>query len=143
MSSSPNFDALRAGDRIPGLRISVDPVQQFFFSASEYLGHRIHYDHLWTTQVEGHDAILISTTLLEATMHRVLAAWAGPKAWITRLSLQNHNKVYPREELAFDATVLETRRAGAEQIVDMQLTIEKAQTVVVMSGKATVVLNRR
>ncbi len=83
------FDDVAVGQSIPVLRVTVDPVQMFFFSAATYNGHRIHYDHRWATEVEGHPDIVVQGPLQAALLARALTDWMGPTGRLVRFAVQN------------------------------------------------------
>ena len=50
------------------MRMEPDPVMLFRFSALTFNGHRIHYDHPYTTQVEGYRGLVVHGPLLALAM---------------------------------------------------------------------------
>lgn len=63
--------------------ITPDPVMLFRYSALTYNGHRIHYDHPYTTEVEGYPGLIAHGSLL-ATLLLDLMRRETPKATLER-----------------------------------------------------------
>jgi acyl dehydratase len=137
------FDEVVVGQSIPELRVTVDPVQMFFFSAATYNGHRIHYDRRWATEVEGHEDILVQGPLQAALLARAITDWIGPTGRLLRFTVQNRASAHPGEELHFTAEVTALRDGGEVGLVDLELRGFKDGDHLLVPGAATVQLPKR
>ena len=143
MADQLYFEDVNAGDEIPTLSVTVDPVQMFFFSAATYNGHRIHYDKTWATEVEGYPDILVHGPLQAALLARALTDWAGGGGRLVKYAVQNRATAFPGEELRFKGTVTAKREENGTALVDLAIQGEKGENEVLMPGTATVSLPRR
>jgi hydroxyacyl-ACP dehydratase HTD2-like protein with hotdog domain len=137
------FEDINVGDPVPAGRETVNELQMFFFSAATYNGHRIHYDHRFATEVEGHPDIVVHGPLQVALVARTLTDWVGPRGRLLSLSLQNRASAYPGEELRISGTVVGKREEDGAALVDVQLNEEKGEGVLLIPATATVSLPRR
>jgi hydroxyacyl-ACP dehydratase HTD2-like protein with hotdog domain len=143
MADQLYFEDVNAGDEIPMLSVTVDPIQMFFFSAATYNGHRIHYDKNWATEVEGYPDILVHGPLQAALLARALTDWAGGGGRLVNYAVQNRASAFPGEELRFKGTVTAKREENGIALVELAIQGEKGENEVLMPGTATVSLPRR
>jgi hydroxyacyl-ACP dehydratase HTD2-like protein with hotdog domain len=143
MSEQVYFEDINVGDAVPSGTETVDELQMFFFSAATYNGHRIHYDHPFATEVEGHPDIVVQGPLQVALVARTLTDWVGPRGRLVSLSLQNRASAYPGEELRISGTVVGKREEDGAALVDVELNEEKGDGVLLIPATATVSLPRR
>jgi hydroxyacyl-ACP dehydratase HTD2-like protein with hotdog domain len=143
MADQLYFEDVNAGDEIPTLSVTVDPIQMFFFSAATYNGHRIHYDKNWATEVEGYPDILVHGPLQAALLARALTDWAGGGGRLVNYAVQNRASAFPGEELRFKGTVTAKREENGIALVELAIQGEKGENEVLMPGTATVSLPRR
>lgn len=133
------FESVHVSDHLPGLTVSVDERQLFFFSAATYNGHRIHFDRRWATEVEGYPDLVVHGPLQAAIMARFVTDWIGPRGSLLRFSSRNLRVVHPSEQLQFRGTVthVEPEEDGNAGVVDLEL-LESSEAGVAMSGSARV-----
>ena len=67
--------------------MAPDPVLLFRYSALTFNGHRIHYDHKFTTEVEGYPGLVVHGPLL-ATLMAGLARRERPEARVARFEFR-------------------------------------------------------
>jgi acyl dehydratase len=139
---SPYFEDVHTGDAIPGLTVTVDETQMFFFSAATYNGHRIHYDRDWAIDVEGYDDVLVQGPLQSALLARAVTDWIGGRGRLVTYSVQNRAVAYPGERLVFGGVVTAKRVDGDVALVDLDIAGGRGDAVL-MPGTATVALPRR
>ena len=133
------FEDVRVGDAVPAVTETVDEVRMFFFSAATYNGHRIHYDHRFATEAEGHPDVVVQGPLQVALVARTLTDWAGPGGRLVKLAVRNRASAYPGEELRITGVVVAKR----DGLVDVELREEKGDGVLLIPATATVSLPRR
>ncbi len=143
MAGQTYYEDVAVGDPIPTLAVTVDERQMFFFSAATYNGHRIHYDKMWATEVEGYPSVLVQGPLQAALLARAITDWAGPDGRLVSYSIQNRATAFPGEELRFTGTVTGKAEDGDRSLVDLEIRGEKGDGEILMPGTATVSLPRR
>jgi hydroxyacyl-ACP dehydratase HTD2-like protein with hotdog domain len=144
-SSHPNpaarsdFADISIGDHIAELVVSFDTVQLFFFSAATYNAHRIHYDHAWATQIEGHADTVVHGPLQVAVIARVLTDWIGPRGRLVELSVQHRASVHIGETVRVCGTVTHKRVAEDATTLKLDISAERGDpAIVVIHGTAKV-----
>ncbi|MCU1614605.1 MAG: MaoC like domain protein [Frankiales bacterium] len=143
MSDQVHFEDVTVGDAVPAGTETPSQLQMFFFSAATYNGHRIHYDHPFAVGVEGHPDVVVQGPLQVAVIARTLTDWVSPDGRLVSLSLQNRASAYPGEELRIQGTVVAKREEDGRCLVDVELTEEKGEGVLLIPATATVSLPRR
>jgi 3-methylfumaryl-CoA hydratase len=73
--------------------MAPDPVLLFRYSALTFNGHRIHYDHKFTTEVEGYPGLVVHGPLL-ATLMVELARRERPEARVARFEFRAERPVF-------------------------------------------------
>lgn len=117
--------------------------QLFFYSAASYMGHRIHYDLIWTRDVEGYPNLLVQGSLQSSLMAKTVTDWIGPKGRLVRFSYKNRAAAFLGDELRFVGRVAAKREAGGKVLVDIDIHEEGGDGEILMPGSATVALPRR
>lgn len=141
MADQLYVEDVSVGDRIPTLSVQVDPTQMFYFSAATYNAHRIHYDKVWATEVEGYPDLVVQGPLQSALLARALTDWIGGQGRLVRFAIQNRAVAFPGDELRFDATVTEVQVDTGR--VTLEILGSKGTGEALMPGTATVSLPRR
>ncbi|OBK48170.1 MaoC family dehydratase [Mycobacterium sp. 1081908.1] len=137
------YEDVAVGDRMPTLTVTVDETQLFFFSASTYNGHRIHYDKEWARTVEGYDDVLVHGPLQAALLARAIGDWIGGRGRLVSFSVQNRAVAYPGQPLSFGGEVTGKRLTeNGAGLLDLEIAGRRDDTVL-MPGTATVELPRR
>lgn len=136
------YEDVHVGDALPGLTVTVDERQMFFFSAATYNGHRIHYDKDWARTVEGYDNVLVQGPLQAALLARAITDWIGGRGRLVEYAVQNRAVAFPGEELSFGGVVTGKRLVDGTGLVDLDIAGRRGSTVL-MPGTATVALPRR
>jgi hydroxyacyl-ACP dehydratase HTD2-like protein with hotdog domain len=137
------YDDVGVGEQIPTLTVAVDETQLFFFSATTYNGHRIHYDKEWARGVEGYDDVLVQGPLQAALLARAIGDWIGGRGRLVSFAVQNRGVAYPGQQLTFGGEVTGKRPTDNDAgLVDLKIAGRRDDTVL-MPGTATVELPRR
>jgi acyl dehydratase len=113
------------GDEIPGLSITLSPVELFLFSAATHNGHRIHYDRRWATEQEGYPGLVVHGPLQTALLARVLTDWAGPAGQLLNLEVRNRAPAFDGQTLRLTATVVSKDDAIPGPLVKVALSVER------------------
>lgn len=130
------LSSIRIGDTLPERLFTPDTVQLFMYNAAIWNPHRIHYDHPYTQEVEGHPGLLIDGPLQGDWLSQIVLEWIGDAARLATFEYSNRQAAYVGETL---------RAAGSVEAVDvnrrevrLQLAVFNEQGQVVTPGAATV-----
>ncbi|HJV11958.1 MAG TPA: MaoC/PaaZ C-terminal domain-containing protein [Burkholderiales bacterium] len=95
---------MKPGDTLPPLEKTFTPVDLFAYGAATWDWHRMHYD-VEFARSKGLAAPVIDGQMYGALFARVAMGWAGPRAFITRLSLRMKSMAYAGDTLRAVGTV--------------------------------------
>jgi acyl dehydratase len=95
---------MKPGDTLPPLEKTFTPVDLFAYGAATWDWHRMHYD-AELARSKGLAAPVIDGQMYGALFARVAMGWAGPRAFITRLSLRMKSMAYAGDTLRAVGTV--------------------------------------
>ena len=95
---------MKPGDQLPPLEKTFTPVDLFAYGAATWDWHRMHYD-AELARSKGFRAPVIDGQMYGALFARVAMGWAGPRAFITRLSLRMKSMAYAGDTLRAVGTV--------------------------------------
>lgn len=95
---------MKPGDTLPPLEKTFTPVDLFAYGAATWDWHRMHYDAEFARS-KGLAAPVIDGQMYGALFARVAMGWAGPRAFITRLSLRMKSMAYAGDTLRAVGTV--------------------------------------
>jgi hydroxyacyl-ACP dehydratase HTD2-like protein with hotdog domain len=111
MTARAEFVLPRPGDALPVREFRPDIVQMFFYNAALWNAHRIHFDHAYATQVEGHPGLVIAGPLLGDYLAQLVLEWLGDAGRLASIEYSNRRVSYVGEVL---------RATGRVQSVDRQ-----------------------
>lgn len=141
--TSPRYEDLSIGDRLPPFVTVVSRAQMFLFSAATNNAHRIHYDRSWAIEEEGLRDIVVHGPLHGALMARAVTDWAGPEARMTGYAMRHRRPGFPDEEIRFDGEVVAMRRQDGQNIVDVEIRETNANGEILGTGRISVALLSR
>ena len=131
-----DLEKLNVGTELPQRQHSATNVSLFMYNAAVWNAHRIHYDETYTTEVEGHPAIVIDGPLQGDWLSQVALNWVGAQGKVASFGYSNRKASYLGEVLisggAVTAVDLQNRQ------VELALFIKNEAGDVVTPGNATV-----
>jgi len=116
------------GDFAVGTEVSTESrtptaVDLFMFSAAAWLLHRIHYDLPFTTEHDGHPALLIHGPLQGMYLVQSAQRWVGPGATLKSVRYRHHAPAYLGDTLVCGGSV--TNVDEAEGTVELELWVKR------------------
>lgn len=132
------IDDIRIGGELPPIEMEITLTSLVMYAAATWDFHRYHYDQRFVADA-GMAAPFMDGQMAGALMARQLMSWAGPDAFVRRLSFRLRNMVFAGERIVLGATVGGITRAQGVASVDLRQSIVKADgTEVVRDAAATV-----
>ena len=95
----PRLDAIVEGMSLGPLTRAPDAMDLFLYSAAVWLPHRIHYDEPYTTEVEGHPALLVQGPLQGVYLTQLLGESFGDAVELRSLRFRHQAPVYVGQTL--------------------------------------------
>lgn len=123
-----------AGTEIPIVARTPNAMDLFMFSASAWLLHRIHYDLAFTTEHDGHPALLIHGPLQGVYMTQAVERWLPRMVRLRSVSYRHLAPAYLGDTLECGGLVIGADEGSATFEVD--LWIRKTDGTVTTTGKA-------
>jgi 3-methylfumaryl-CoA hydratase len=129
---------LNVGDALPERRHTPTNVSLFLYNAAVWNAHRIHYDEVYTKEVERHPGIVIDGPLQGDWLAQCVMNWLGDAGVLVRFSYSNRIATYLGETLVSGGRI--TAIDAAQRRVDIELFVKNAEGNVTSPGGATVQL---
>jgi 3-methylfumaryl-CoA hydratase len=124
------------GGEAPVQRRTPSALDLFMFSASAWLLHRIHYDTPFTTEHDGHPALLIHGPLQGVYLVQTAESWLGEGARLKTISYRHLAPAYLGDTLECGGKVLDVD----DGVVEVELWARKSDGTVTTTGTARFVL---
>ena len=140
MSASPRISAVQVGDALPSRELHIDTVELFLYNAVLWNAHRIHFDHPYSTQVEGHAGLVIAGPLLGDYLTQVAVEWMGDAGQLRSVEYSNRRVAYIGEVLQSTGRISAVDREQGE--VTVELSILNGAGEVTTPGSAVIRLPR-
>ncbi|MDB2594910.1 hypothetical protein N9Y23_01140 [Pseudomonadales bacterium] len=131
-----DLEKLNVGTELPQRQHSATNVSLFMYNAAVWNAHRIHYDETYTTEVEGHPAIVIDGPLQGDWLSQVALNWVGAQGKVTSFGYSNRKASYLGEVLTSGGAVTAVDLQNRQ--VELALFIKNEAGEVVTPGNATV-----
>jgi acyl dehydratase len=97
---------MKIGDTLPALEKTFTTVDLFAYGAATWDWHRMHYDAEYARS-KGFPGPVIDGQMYGAVFARAAMQWAGPRAFITNLSLRMKSMAFAGDTLRAEGTVTE------------------------------------
>ncbi|MGB8691882.1 MAG: hypothetical protein WCD08_00040 [Steroidobacteraceae bacterium] len=140
MSASPRINDVRIGDALPSRELHIDTIELFLYNAALWNAHRIHFDHPYTTQVEGYAGLVIAGPLLGDYLTQLAVEWMGDTGQLLSVEYSNRRVAYIGEILQAVGKVSAVDRDQGE--VSIELAILNRAGEVTTPGSALIRLSR-
>ena len=130
------LENLTIGAELPLRQHTATNVSLFMYNAAVWNAHRIHYDETYTTEVEGHPAIVIDGPLQGDWLSQVALNWAGAQGNVMSFGYSNRKASYLGEVLTSGGVI--SAIDLQKRSVELTLFIKNEADEVVTPGTATV-----
>ena len=110
---------MRPGDPLPPFEKTFTAVDLFAYGAATWDWHRMHYD-VELARSKGFAAPVIDGQMYGAVFARVAMRWAGPRAFITKMSLRMKSMAFAGDTLRAEGSVTSVSEATA--VLEQRLT---------------------
>ena len=90
----PKFDDIKPGDTLPEREYVPTNVSLFLYNAAIWNAHRIHYDEIYTKEVEKHPAIVVDGPLQGDWLTQAVLNWLGDDGELVEFEYSNRRSGY-------------------------------------------------
>jgi 3-methylfumaryl-CoA hydratase len=130
---------LKVGDVLPERSHTPGNVSLFLYNAAVWNAHRIHYDEVYTREIEKHPGIVIDGPLQGDWLAQCVTNWLGDNGTLLRFQYSNRRATYLGETLTSGGRITAVDADRAE--VQVELWIKNAAGDITSPGAATVRLH--
>lgn len=138
------FEDVGEGHELPPMDRHITLTGMVMYAAATWDFHRCHYDDQFA-RAAGFPAPFVDGQMLGALLAKQVMDWAGPDAFLRRLSYRVRHMVFPGDRIVSRGKVVETRRETGGGVAVCELSVWKQGDIeVVKQARATVeLLSRR
>lgn len=136
----PGIRDIKVGDTLPERRHTPTNVSLFLYNAAIWNAHRIHYDAVYTTEVEKHPAIVVDGPLQGDWLTQAVLNWLGEDGELVAFEYSNRQASYLGETLVSGGRVEAVR--PDERDADIAVFVRTEAGEVTAPGRAVVRLRR-
>ncbi|MGR8950099.1 MAG: hypothetical protein ACU84Q_18810 [Gammaproteobacteria bacterium] len=130
----PKLSEINTGDELPRREHVASNVSLFLYNAAVWNAHRIHYDEIYTKEVEKHPGVIVDGPLQGDWLVQVVTNWLGDDGQLLEFEYSNRRMSVVGEPLVAGGTI--TAIDGNE--ISIELFIRNAQDEVTTPGRALV-----
>jgi 3-methylfumaryl-CoA hydratase len=120
----PKFTDIEPGTALPERRHTPSNVSLFLYNAAIWNPHRIHYDEIYTREVEKHPAIVVDGPLQGDWLTQTVLNWIGDDGVLVEFEYSNRRASYLGDTLVSGGKVewvkAETREAELSLFVQIE-----------------------
>lgn len=127
---------IKAGDALPEREFEPDNVQLFFYDAALWNAHRIHFDHLYTTEVEGYPGLVVPGPLMGDWLSQCVIEWLGTDGSLVSIEYSNRKAAFVGERLRTGGSILSVEPEA--NTVKLELFVKNTADEVITPGTAVV-----
>jgi len=132
---------IEIGDPLPERTFEPTHVSLFLYNAAIWNAHRIHYDELYTTEVEKHPGIVVDGPLQGDWLTQTVLEWLPPEGSLVEFEYSNRKASYLGDRLTSGGTVRGIDDENQE--VTLELFIRNEAGEVTTPGRAVVRLRSK
>lgn len=130
----PNLAELKVGDALPSREHVASNVSLFLYNAIVWNAHRIHYDEIYTKEVEKHPGVIVDGPLQGDWLVQLVTNWLGDDGDLLEFEYSNRRMSVVGEVLTASGVI--TAINGGE--ITIELSIQNAAGEVTTPGQALV-----
>ena len=132
----PKLSDLKVGDELPSREHVASNVSLFLYNAAVWNAHRIHYDEIYTKEVEMHPGVIVDGPLQGDWLVQVVTNWLGDDGRLLEFEYSNRRMSVIGEKLKAGGSITAINQAE----VSLDLYIRNAAGEITTPGKALVSL---
>ena len=130
----PTLTDINVGDELPTRTHAASNVSLFLYNAVVWNAHRIHYDEIYTKEVEKHPGVIVDGPLQGDWLVQVVTNWLGDDGELVEFEYSNRRMSVVGEALVAGGSIT----AIDEREVSIELFIRNSQGEVTTPGHALV-----
>jgi hypothetical protein len=138
-SAQVYYDDVNEGDAIRPAMEWTDQMNLVRWSVVSENNDKNHYA-IFRTHIRKKSQPSMTGQFMMALVDKALTDWAGPAAWVKKLSTQYRSWEFFHDVKTITGTVTAKRTEGSLNLVDIQVQLARGDGTVTVKGNATVAL---
>jgi len=115
------IDHITVGDPLPEIRHETDTVGQFLYNAALWNAHRIHFDHPYSTEIEGYPGLVVAGPLMGDWLSQCVEEWLGEDGRLLRFEYSNRRAAFVGDVLLCTGEVSEVDKSSHTVTITLEL----------------------
>ena len=120
----PDLQNVQVGESLSERTFEPSSVSLFLYNAAIWNPHRIHFDEIYTTQVEKHPAIVVDGPLQGDWLSQMATEWIGDNGELVELEYSNRRAAYLGQRLRASGEISAVERDAGLGTLTLQITSE-------------------
>ena len=132
------YEDIKEGEALPTLKRTMSLARMMIYGASTWDFLREHYD-MEFAKSKGFAAPFVDGQMIGGNLTQLVQDWAGPDAFLRRLSFRNRTMCFPGDVISLDGTVTKKWIENGEYLVELNLWVDNQKgEKVIHPGRAVV-----
>ncbi len=132
------YEDVKEGDQLPPLMRTMSVARMMVYGASTWDFIRLHYDEGFAKS-KGFAAPFVDGQMTGGHLAQLVQDWAGPDAFLRKLSFRNRTMCFPGDVLTLQGTVTKKWIENGEHLVECNLWVDNQKgEKVIQPGSAVV-----
>ncbi len=112
---------IAVGDLLPEIRHETDTVGQFLYNAALWNAHRIHFDHPYSTKIEGYPGLVVAGPLMGDWLSQCVEEWLGEDGRLVQFEYSNRRAAFVGDVLLCTGEVNEVDKSSHTATITLEL----------------------
>lgn len=126
------FEDVTEGQELPNLQRRIQLIDMVIYAGATWDFHRYHYDQSFAAAA-GFRGPFVDGQMLGALLAKQVMQWAGPEAFLRRLSYQLRHMVFADDTIVCRGKVVEARSEAAGGLAVCELSICNQENIEVIN----------
>jgi len=135
----PKPTDIKIGDGLPEREFKPDNVQLFLYNAALWNAHRIHFDYLYTTEVEGYPGLVVAGPQMGDWLTQCVVEWLGEDGRLVSIEYSNRKAAYVGEVLRSGGRIVSVESDSSA--AELEVFIKNEADEIITPGLARVQFN--
>ena len=132
------YEDVEIGDQLPPLNKGINLARMMAYGAATWDFVRLHYDADYARKL-GFGAPIVDGQMLGGFLAQLVQDWAGPGAFLRKLSFRNRVMVYPGDSITCHGIVTDRTDEKGEALVGCDLWVANQRNEKVVQPASAVV----
>ena len=133
-----DFGGIRVGDELTPIVKEIGMARMMAYGAATWDFVRLHYDADYVREM-GFDAPFVDGQMMGGFLTQLVQDWAGPDAFLRKLSFRNRVMVYPGDSLTCRGVVIDISTTEEGGMVECNLWVDNQRNEKVVAPSVALI----